>query len=122
MEIGEVGELFVDVISNQRTQSRPQEAWMVGQVLGTDLVGEQQQRSFGPDFPDCGNRRPHERDVLAHEREPVSDLRVELLDSLNGEPALKGVKPRRARARFVLTRNPGENLDLAGANAAPQTG
>jgi hypothetical protein len=95
---------------------------MVGQIVRIDLVREQQQRSFGSDFPDCSNRRPDEREVFAHEREFVSDLRVEFLDSLDGEPALEGVESGRSRARLVLTRDPGENLDLAGADTAPQTG
>ena len=56
----------------------------------------------------------------------VDDMVGQCIDIFHKDPSmqrpLEGVESGRAGARFVLTRDPGENLDFAGADAAPQTG
>jgi hypothetical protein len=121
-QVREVGELRVDVVTDQGAQSRRAQTGVRGQVLGLHGVGEHEYGRIGFDPGQRRNRRSCKGRLLAHQSELVPRLGIEALDRCGGEPPRQRLEAGGPRARLIVARDPAQDLLLAGTDPAPQAG
>ena len=93
---------------------------MLWQIVFGQAVGEYEDGRVLVEFSDLADREPSPGPVIRDERVLVFVARIEPGDRLFVQAALKDPEARRPRAALVFARDPGQFLELIGADTAPE--
>jgi hypothetical protein len=94
LEIREMVELVVNVVSDQGLEPGSPYASVMGQVFVGEQVGEHQDRNVGINLGDLADRGADPRPIVAGQGVLVRVEGIEFLKGLLGESALEGPKAR----------------------------